>query len=69
MNISTELKNVLLKLYYLIRHHSSLVHTESTYKHDKLTKQQKHVSIIPMSSGRLRSFTLMALSYNKHKRK
>lgn len=28
----------------------------------KLTKQQKHVSMIPMSSGRLRSFTLMAPS-------
>lgn len=69
MKISTELKNVPLKFYYSKRHHSLPVHTESTYKHNKLTKQQKHVSIIPMSSGRLRSFTLMALSYNKHKRK
>lgn len=32
------------------------------YKKVKLTKQQKHVSMIPMSSGRLRSFTLMAPS-------
>lgn len=66
MNIWIKLKNAPLKCYYSLSLHSS-VHTEFTYKHSKLTKQQKHVSIIPMSSGRLRSFTLMAPSYNKEK--
>ncbi len=33
-----------------------------------LTRQQKHVSMIPMSSGILRSFTRMASSFKKMER-
>lgn len=56
-------------IYTVIQHSIAFyyIFTEAVLlqvKKVKLTKQQKHVSMMPMSSGRKRSFTFMTFSCN-----